>query len=155
MNYFWLTLKHKWYVFVAGRKLKVPLWRLIKHDWTKFTPVEYVAYQTQFFGKVKNPTAFAIAWIHHMNHNDHHWEYWCDRSGENTGGFYFEMPDVCVREMIADWFAACKAYDGFWPTQNNWPWILKNFNKIRLNPFTRTKVIQLLREQNIDLEEML
>jgi len=32
MKYFILTLKHKWFVFLAGLKTKAPLWRLIIHD---------------------------------------------------------------------------------------------------------------------------
>lgn len=157
MDYFWLTLKHKWYVFIAGRKLGVPLWRLVKHDWTKFTLSEYPHYQRQFFGDKQAP-GFASAWLHHQNVNDHHWEYWIPRSGHAKGNSSDNIPlpmhEEAAREMIADWFAACKAYDGFWPSQDNWPWISKNFHKIKLNPFTRTKVIELLKEQNIDLEGM-
>ncbi len=44
-------LKHKWHVLCAGLKLNVPLWRLIIHDWSKLTPIEWFAYTRYFFGK--------------------------------------------------------------------------------------------------------
>lgn len=44
-------LKHKWHVLRAGLKLNVPLWRLVVHDWSKLTPIEWFAYTCYFFGK--------------------------------------------------------------------------------------------------------
>jgi hypothetical protein len=35
VKYFWLTIMHKWFVFLAGFKTGAPLWRLIIHDWSK------------------------------------------------------------------------------------------------------------------------
>lgn len=35
--YFKYVLKHKWLCFLVGRKLNVPLWCLLLHDWDKFT----------------------------------------------------------------------------------------------------------------------
>lgn len=37
----WVILKHKWFVLLAGLEVGVPLWRLIIHDWSKFTPAEF------------------------------------------------------------------------------------------------------------------
>ena len=48
-------LKHKWHVLRAGLKLNVSLWRLIIHDWSKLTPIEWFAYTHYFFGK--NPSS--------------------------------------------------------------------------------------------------
>jgi hypothetical protein len=75
VKYFWLTLKHKWFVFISGLKLGVPIWRLIKHDWTKFLPSELPHYQRQFFGAADDPRGYIKCWLHHQNSNDHHWEY--------------------------------------------------------------------------------
>lgn len=47
-------LKHKWHVFKAGLKLNVPLWRLVVHDWSKLTPIEWISYAAYFFS---NPEA--------------------------------------------------------------------------------------------------
>ena len=43
-------LRHKWFVFQAGRKTGAPLWRLILHDWSKFTPAEWAPYARMFYG---------------------------------------------------------------------------------------------------------
>ncbi len=54
MNKHWQYLKyvvrHKWFVLGAGRKLGVPLHRLILHDWTKFLPREWFPYVNEFYG---------------------------------------------------------------------------------------------------------
>ena len=43
-KYFVLILKHKWFVFLEGRRLGVSMWRLMIHDWTKFLPSELPHY---------------------------------------------------------------------------------------------------------------
>lgn len=76
------VLRHKWFVLLAGLQLGVPLWRLLIHDWTKFTPAEWGPYVRNFFnpdgsrrqGQEKAPE-FEYAWLHHQR-NKHHWEAW-------------------------------------------------------------------------------
>ena len=58
MRYFWLTVRHKWFVFRAGLEWSVPLWRLITHDLSKFTRHELPHYDRQFFGPADRPLAF-------------------------------------------------------------------------------------------------
>ncbi len=36
INYFKYVVRHKWFVFLAGIKLGVPIMSLIIHDWDKF-----------------------------------------------------------------------------------------------------------------------
>ena len=55
LKYIWLTVKHKVFVFRAGLRTKAPLWRLIIHDWSKFTPSEAPHYGRQFFGDKSDP----------------------------------------------------------------------------------------------------
>jgi len=125
MRYLLLTLRHKWFVLRAGLRTKAPLWRLIIHDLSKFLPSELVHYQRQFFGG--GDPDFATAWLKHQNRNPHHWEYWIQR-GSKTGPL--PMPEWAVREMIADWLAACRAYEGYWPTPDgDWPWLESNLWK--------------------------
>ena len=137
MKYFWLAIRHKWFVFVAGLKLDVPLWRLITHDLSKFLPCELPHYQRQFFGKKDDPEGFIRCWIHHQNHNDHHWEYWIPRTGHNRCEPPYPdyspvpMPESAVREMIADWMGAGRAYEGKWPTPEKWEWLDKNLDRIK------------------------
>jgi hypothetical protein len=139
-------LAHKWYVFLAGLKTGVPIWRLIVHDWQKFTHWEFGAYAQNFFppdGLNNSETLdalarykvaelapfghfakerFAYAWLHHENTAPHHWGYWIARSGKYTGPL--PMPETYVREMVADWMGASKAYTGSW---NMDEWLSKNW----------------------------
>ena len=140
LKYFWLTCRHKWFVFLAGFGF-VPLWRLLIHDWTKFLPCELPHYNRQFFGKADDPEGFIGAWVHHQNSHQHHWEYWIPRTGHNRCDPPYQdneptpMPKWAVKEMVADWMGASRAYDGKWPTKD-WPWFKNAFPKMRLHPAT-------------------
>lgn len=141
------TVEHKVYVFRAGRRVGAPLWRLIIHDWSKFTPAELPHYARQFYGTKDDPTGWAKAWVHHQNANPHHWEYWVTRSGAGVikAGEPVEMPDHFVREMVADWIGASRAYNGSYPGSfEAWPWYQQNFSKITLHPTTRLRAVAIL-----------
>lgn len=146
MSYFFLWLKHKWFVFVAGRRLCVPIWRLLKHDLSKLSFKEYIHYQRYFFSKDKEvyKDSFQKAWLHHINHNEHHWEYWFMRNKTET--VPIEMPDVCIREMIADWIGASRAYQHSYPTCDNWAWRDRELKYIldRVAPNTRDYILDTL-----------
>lgn len=147
MKYFWLTVKHKWYVFLASFKIGLPLWRVLVHDLSKFTPAELPHYNRQFCGPKDDPQGFAVAWLHHYHRNDHHWEHWIvhsihsHSSPTRDGGIIvdncLEMPDDTVREMIADWMGASKAYTGSWDMES---WLSKNLPKMKLHPITSAQV---------------
>jgi len=145
-----LTVKHKWFVLLAGRKLGVSYWRLLKHDLSKFGVKEIFAYGRQFFGDRSDSAGFARAWLHHQNHNDHHWEYWIARSGHNRlsgrGTVPEEMSEGAMLEMMADWLGAGRAYEGSWPNVHNWLWLNNHFSKMHLNMTTRGKIENILRE---------
>jgi len=51
-RYLKYLIRHKWFVFRAGLKLKVSIWRLLIHDWTKFLPSEFFPYLRKFYGPV-------------------------------------------------------------------------------------------------------
>ena len=151
LKYIWLTIKHKWFVFLAGLKTKTPLWQLIIHDWSKLTLSEAPHYGRQFFGKGDDPLGFSYAWNHHQKSNKHHWEYWVMVTGHNRGGFpdgaALPMPERYVREMVADWMGASRAYEGKWPvTLGRWPWWQKNFSKLNLHPKTRERCLNIALE---------
>lgn len=150
MNYFWLTLKHKWFVLLAGIRVTCPLWRLITHDLSKFSYKEYFHYQRQFFGKGDEPEEFMYCWIHHQNVNDHHWEYWVPRTGHNRCYLPFDDNEpvnmywnACL-EMVADWLGASRAYEGKWPKRGDWEWMEENFDRLRLHKNTRKNVTSIL-----------
>jgi len=146
LKYFILTIKHKWFVFLAGLKLGVPILRLIMHDWTKFLPSELLHYGKQFFGTADDPANFIQCWTHHQNRNDHHWEYWIPRTGHNrcnppyNDNSPIPMPEDAIKEMIADWVGASRAYEGKWPKYNDWPWLQKNLQGILDRVHAATKL---------------
>lgn len=96
LQYLWYVLRHKWFVFVAGLHLRVPLMQLITHDWSKFLPSEWGPYVAYFYGEkltdeeVRRANYIAMfpksqaeikadfdrAWNHHQKRQPHHWQYW-------------------------------------------------------------------------------
>ncbi len=135
-GYLWLTLKHKWFVLLAGLRTGTPVPLLILHDCSKLTPVGLLVYGRQFFGDRGDPPGFARARLHHRNKNPHHWEYWTP----TPGGEPLPMPMRYVREMVADWMAAARAYEGRWPDPNNWPWLDQYHQRMLLHPVTRERI---------------
>lgn len=107
----WYLFRHKLYVWQAGRALKVPLRRLICHDFSKMSRAEWWPYARHFHApgttdeeKEASLKAFKEGWKHHIELNDHHPEYWTRKGRKGT-----QMPDEAIREMVADWWAAGKA----------------------------------------------
>ena len=141
-KYIVATIKHKWFVLLAGRKLpkkyKVSWYRLLIHDWSKFTLSEAPHYGRQFFGDKKDPSEFDKAWLHHIHKNPHHWQYWIFQDGK-----YYEMPKKFVHEMVADWMGAGRAYQGSWDMGG---WLVNNLNKIQIDDKTREYVYEILEE---------
>lgn len=148
MKYFFVALKHKWYVFLAGLKTGAPLWRLVVHDLSKFLPSELPHYNRQYYGKADDLEGYAATWCKHQNRNPHHWEYWIPRTG--SPGFPdnmpIPMPEWAVREMVADWMGAAKAYQGAWPVAGKWTWFEQNHYKLKLHPHTWEILLRVLVE---------
>lgn len=151
LKYLLVTIKHKWFVLVAGLKTKTPILQLLLHDWSKFTLSELPHYARQFYGTADDPDGWLRCWIHHQNYNPHHWEYWFTRSA--VSGFNKNapapMPEKYVREMVADWLGASRAYSGAWPESlQKWEWYQKNFFAIYSNVHadTRKKLLDILSE---------
>ncbi len=130
LRYLWSLLRHKWFILRASRLTGLPLWRAIIHDWSKFLPVEFVNYAKWHFG-TKSLAGWAKAWGHHQHHNPHHPEYWVLAWHGEDPDFYrslgrrvtdfvtvLPMPEVYVREMIADLLAASRTYTGSWNIGN-------------------------------------
>ena len=138
-RYLWSFLQHKWFVFRAGRMAGVPLWRLVVHDWQKLTPWEFAGYALYTRDKADiNPEraiAYAYAWLHHENTAPHHWGYWIPRSGPLVGR-PLPMPETYVREMIADWHGASRAYVGTWDITD---WLRENGP--RMKPFFHSETV--------------
>ncbi len=146
LHYLSYIIQHKYFVFHAGRRIKVPLWRLIIHDWSKFTRAEWGPYVRRFYGKQDNPLAiqqdFDAAWLHHQHHNPHHWEHWVLMKGKNTY-VALPMPIELVREMVADWAGAGRAITGKWEVAE---WYRTNRIKMILHPKTDDEISRLIEE---------
>ena len=112
------TLLHKWYVFQIGRQLGVPFWRRVFHNWSKFTRREWRAYAYHFADYKESQTStgyfhvpgrsldFDRAWLQHIHHNPHHWQYWLVFDASSASVRALPIPEVDVREMVADWISA-------------------------------------------------
>ena len=198
------VLRHKWFVFLAGVKTRAPLWRLIVHDWSKFTPAEWHPYVLSFngpWGYRDRPRwvveAFDRAWLHHQHANPHHWQHWLLNEdspnpryvirgngdgyecwihdtktdacvtvpqGDDLGGRDYQMlarlrdqlnrtdvspqpmPDHFVREMVADWMGAGRAYNGEWPEPGEWKWLRENRPRMILHPITEYRLDKVIME---------
>lgn len=154
------TIVHKYHVYCSGRMLGVGRWQLLVHDLSKFRPSEFVPYGRFFYampgvslGKaVFDPEAKPAmlgAWLRHIQRNPHHWQYWCLINGASvvaTRGTSVEvnpidalpMPEKYVREMLADWMGAGRAYQGEYPQSiAKWKWWQDNKDSLILHPESR------------------
>ena len=153
LKYVRITLIHKWWVFIAGLKTNASVFRLLIHDWTKFTPWEAPYYGRQYFGDKLDPEGFQEAWLHHLNNNKHHWESWALTTAHNKDPKYSDgdcllMRDLYVREMAADWLGASRAYEGKWPTDfESWEWFQKDAeSRVQLHPDSRARLMEILQK---------
>jgi hypothetical protein len=78
------------------------------HDKSKLSKEEFEGYRKKFFptkdeDKELADTYMDAAWLHHMNTNKHHPEYWIVR--EKQGFRPIDMGREYIAEMILDWIA--------------------------------------------------
>lgn len=155
------VLLHKWYVFLAGRLTKVSLWRLVIHDWSKFTLTELFGYvgNTESEGVISK-SKWAKSWLHHLHCNAHHPEYWV-LSWRGNSNFYNElgeklapfvvvlpMPENYVREMIADMMATSYKITGSWDILI---WFNENGPKMHFHTETIILINKVMREIDYSL----
>lgn len=109
-----LVLRHKWYVFIFCSKIGMPF-RGFKHDFSKFTPTEFLESIKYYKGtyspitECKRQTGYSKAWLHHKGRNKHHPEYWYDSHATVQTPM---IPYKYVAEMICDKLSASKIYNG-------------------------------------------
>ena len=112
-KHFKLITTHKAYVFRNCVKAGL-IWRGVKHDMSKYSPVEFFESVKYFTGTdspintCKKAKGWSKAWMHHKGRNTHHWQYWLDNTDEGIVPRIMPFED-CV-EMLCDQFAAGKAY---------------------------------------------
>lgn len=116
------------------------------HDLSKWERVEFLPYVRQFKGPADDPDGFAVAWLHHLHNNPHHWQYWMfpdeyQPAGSRVENGRVEMPQAYCLEMIADWLGASMAYTGSWNMRD---WLWKNFTRVKLHTRSFDFVIDTL-----------
>ena len=125
-RYVLFVLYHKYLVFKFGLKVGgISLWQLLIHDLSKFGRAEFGPYRMRSVTG-KNTAEYQAAWKHHWSTNPHHWEYWV-RDGKPS-----PMPEVYVREMLADWHAANRTYD----TEPLQEWLDNKWKRMHLHAET-------------------
>lgn len=115
LAYLWYVLRHKWFVFIEGRKLGVSLWQLIIHDWSKFSPDEFIPYAKAFYkpngkGQYDQNNEFITAWARHQWRQPHHWQNWVVMPGGTPIGDLGIM--IMDMGMVLGW-----EIDGRWEQQ--------------------------------------
>ena len=161
--------KHKWFVFLACRRLGVP-WLGVLHDLSKLDPREWRPYVERFYGRGQRPDGTIVtdkelpadlwleyegAWLIHERRNRHHPGWWVSHvnphgwgtvNGEHTGNFtVLPMPRRYVAEMVADWDGARRAgAAGARATTREW--YQDNGHRLPLHPRTTVLVDELLTE---------
>lgn len=153
-NYFKKVINHKFWVFVYCIKINVPLHIALWHDMSKFSPKEWFAYVHFFYNKdgskryvrsgrvdENTPKEFQKAWLYHFHKNKHHWQYWINPKADRMN-LAIDMPEIYIKEMIADWAGAGKSYNNrVAPIE----WYAQNQYEMTLTDNTKKKLIELLR----------
>jgi hypothetical protein len=157
------TIVHKYHVYCAGRRLGVGIWQLLIHDLSKFRPSEFVPYGKFFYSMQGAGWLKAVphndyrphmlhAWLRHIQRNAHHWQYWLIVNGGSVVASRgttvdvnpidpLPMPRKYVREMLADWMGAGRAYQGEYPKSiETWKWWQENKDQLVLHPATREQL---------------
>lgn len=160
--------RHKWFVFVAGRKLGVNWFRLLVHDWSKFLPSEWFPYANYFYAKYPKwmdvspglkgagypyeltsdywEDRFNFAWNLHQKRNRHHYQFWILVNDDGTP-VPLEMSRKYELEMLADWAGAGRAITGKWGVKE---W----YEKTKEQKFIHHRTSNYI-EKNIDTLEKL
>jgi len=155
--YLKVVLRHKYYVYKACRIMKVPWWIAVVHDWRKFLPREFIPYAHNFYNAdgskrtVRDKTgaydpaaqanAFQLAWLDHQRAR-HHWQAWCV-IGDGGKLSPMTMPEIFVRELVADWMGAGAAYDNYSPQG----WYKANKDSLVVTPSTTMLIERLLQDE--------
>lgn len=137
LKYFWYLVKHKWFVYRAGRRMGCDHIQLILHDLTKFSRDEWTPYVNRFFRGKDDKRNFYRALMHHYENNPHHWNFWLDPITNKPN----DMPTYFIREMIADWMGASRVKTGSYDICG---WYKSNQTKMKLHPITRIVVESLI-----------
>ena len=144
-------LIHKHWVLYYACKLGIP-WQGFWHDMSKFSPVEFIESVKFYQGGKSSPIpaakkaqGYSLAWQHHKGHNRHHYEHWTDNYDAPFGTTCIKIPYKYVLEMIADYLAAGRTYQGKSFTLNGeYEWWLKQKDIRKMHPYTSIIITEIL-----------
>jgi hypothetical protein len=129
--------EHIRYVREYGTQLMIDPVQLAIHDQSKFTETELIPYTKRFVLQQHDQDEWNAAYLHHIHNNPHHWQHWIVPNTDRVA----RMPDRYVLEMVADWQAANKVYDG---SDDMEPWLVENLHKVKLHPESGKLLLQVL-----------
>lgn len=147
---------HKYYVFKYCRAAGIP-WRGIKHDLSKFHPIEFFESVKYYQGTsspidaCKKDKGYSKAWLHHKGRNSHHYEYFVDNF--DLGGVALQMPFEDALELICDYLGAGEAYmkkNFTYANEYDW-WLKKSSLPLLMHPQTKIFIdltLRSLKESN-------
>ena len=123
----------------------------IMHDWSKYTPVEFLGGCRYYQGN-KSPNnaereqkGYSAAWLHHKGRNKHHMEYWIDYSAKDDRMAGMRMPVRYVVEMFIDRVCASKNYQkDKYTDESPLAYYEKGKNHYMLHPETKRLLEKLL-----------
>lgn len=115
------------------------------HDQSKYDPEEYDAYDKYFYGgnrSYKVVQDFNYAWLRHIHHNPHHWQYWIlNNDDPDEGEVIMEIPHLYIVEMICDWWSFSWTKGDLFEI---FEWYEEHKNYIKLHEDTRNEVEHIL-----------
>jgi hypothetical protein len=135
------VLLHKFRVFIAGRKMGVGFWQLLRHDLSKLSRVEFAPARNKFICN-KHSDDYLLAAHNHFRKSFHHWECWIFQRTLEP----FPMSEKYVREMVADWMASSYEYTGSWNIKK---WVSENRPAMKLHPETEKILDEVLKEGSL------
>ena len=147
-------ITHKRWVMHYARKAGIT-WRGLKHDLSKFSPVEFWESVKYYQGNrspidaCKEANGYSEAWLHHRGRNRHHYEYWTDNY--DNGGMPLIMPYEDAVELICDYLAAGRAYMGpnfTYSAEYDW-WKAKKAKPIMMHDITKLFITDVLRQLSL------
>lgn len=139
---------HKWRVMMLC--FRCGLYRQgLKHDLSKYTPVEFIAGVRYFQGnrspinREKEVKGYSMGWLHHKGRNPHHWEYWLDNA---KGGIKaVKMPVEYVVEMYCDRTAASMTYmKENYTDASAYDYFMNGYDHVLMHPETKALLEHIL-----------
>lgn len=115
------------------------------HDGSKYNILEYVPYDSYFYGGNRSSQVvqdFNYAWLRHIHNNPHHWQHWVLINDDpNEGEKLMDMPYNYIIEMICDWWAFSWSKNNLYEI---FDWYNEHKDYIKLSDKTRTTVEDIL-----------